>query len=297
MAQVATVVEHGKHYRVQIRRQGHAPISKSGFRTRVEAKMWARQAEAAIDRDQRVEIGAVTYGAILKAYREATASKTCSRSKRLSLDRLARRFGTIKLSQFTSKALIAYIGEREAEGNAPPTLLQELSYIRTSVAHGTAALDLDCTQALAAIAAARKILAHADRVTKSRERDRRPTDAELLALMSHWRRYPPRELPMANLVLFACATGMRLSEILSLKRCEYDAAKRVIMIRNRKHPKQKIGNDQIVPLLRGPFVLAGQIIDPVEIIQRQGNLPRRSFLITLTASRSHSPSCQEMRDR
>ena len=37
----------------------------------------------------------------------------------------------------------------------------------------------------------------------------------------------------------------------------------------RKHPKQKKGNDQEVPLVLGPFVLAGKMIDPLEIIMRQ----------------------------
>ena len=74
---------------------------------------------------------------------------------------------------------------------------------------------------------------------------------------------------MPDLVTFACATGMRLGEILRLSWAELNETKRTIWIRDRKHPKQKKGNDQEVPLVRGPFVLAGQVIDPLEIIKRQ----------------------------
>ena len=57
---------------------------------------------------------------------------------------------------------------------------------------------------------------------------------------------------------------------------ELDADKRTILITDRKHPRAKKGNDQLVPLLRGPFVLAGQIVDPMDVIMRQ---PRRAQLI------------------
>ncbi len=43
--------------------------------------------------------------------------------------------------------------------------------------------------------------------------------------------------------------------------------KRTVVIRDRKHPRAKKGNDQTIPLLRGPFVLAGEVIDPLEIIK------------------------------
>jgi integrase len=74
---------------------------------------------------------------------------------------------------------------------------------------------------------------------------------------------------MPDVTVFAVATGMRLGEILRLLWAELNEIKRTIWIRDRKHPKQKKGNDQEVPLVRGPFVLAGQVIDPLETIRRQ----------------------------
>ena len=109
-------------------------------------------------------------------------------------------------------------------------------------------------QALGALGAARGTLRHADLVAKSEERDRPPTDDELQALFAHWRVRPCTLLPMIDLVMFACASGMRLSEILRLGRTELDRAKADDLDPDRKHPKQKKGNNQCVPLLAGPFV-------------------------------------------
>lgn len=266
---MATIVEHGKGWRVQIRRQGQESISKSGFVSKAEAKAWARAAEAALDAGKRVEIGRVTFAAILAEYGKAVGGKAQSRSKRASLAMLKERLGTAKLADLTTRRVIKFVAEREAEGAGPATIMMDLSYIGTALRHGAAALDLDPSQALTALASARATLSHADRVSRSAERDRRPEEPELLTLMSFWRRHPAREIPMIELVLFACATGMRLGEILRLSRDDLDGHKRTILIRDRKHPKQKKGNDQLVPLLRGPFVLAGQVIDPLEIIRRQ----------------------------
>lgn len=274
LGKMATIVEHGAGYRVQIRRQGHQSVSKSGFATKAEAKAWARSAEAAMDKGQRVEPGRVTFEAILDAYIGATASKVAGRSKSASLIMLRRKLGALKLAQITSTAILRFVAEREAEGAGPTTIGMDLSYIGTALRHGCAAHAprLDGSQALAELAAARGVLAHADRVAKSAERDRRPTDAELLALISYLRANPCDLIPLVDLILFAGATGMRLSEITRLDRRELNKTNRTIWIRNRKHPKQKAGNDQCVPLLAGPFVLNGHVIDPMEIIARQKSI-------------------------
>jgi integrase len=274
---MATIVEHGRGWRVQIRRQGNDPISKSGFTTKAEAKAWARAAEAAMDAGRRVEVGKVKFATILAEYRKITANKPHSRSKSASLAMLGHRLGTVILGDITAKRLIAFVAERESEGAGPSTIMMDISYVGTVLRHGAAALDLDPSQALVALASARGALSHADRISRSAERDRRPTEVELLALMSFWRRRPCREIPMPDLVTFACATGMRAGEILRLSWAGLNETKRTMWIRDRKHPRQKRGNDQEVPLIRGPFVLAGQVIDPLQLIKRQDHKGKLIF--------------------
>jgi integrase len=213
----------------------------------------------------------------MDAYVEATRRKTPSRSKAASLAMLRARLGALKLDQITAKAIIRFAAQREAEGAGASTLLMDLYYIGIVLRHGRTTVGADPAQALGALAGARGTLRHADLVAKSDERDRRPTDEELQALFAHWQVRPCTLLPMIDLVMFACASGMRLSEILRLDRTELDRAKRTILIRDRKHPKQKKGNDQCVPLLAGPFVLAGQVIDPLAIIDLQPKIARLIF--------------------
>jgi integrase len=62
---------------------------------------------------------------------------------------------------------------------------------------------------------------------------------------------------------------MRLGEIVGLQWSDFDHLGRTMLIRDRKHPTKKAGNDQRVPLLAGPTRIAGQVVDPVAIIERQ----------------------------
>ena len=53
-----------------------------------------------------------------------------------------------------------------------------------------------------------------------------------------------RQIPIADLVRFAIETTMRRSEITRLQWSDLDEKNRTILIRDRKDPKKKIGNDR-----------------------------------------------------
>ena len=62
---------------------------------------------------------------------------------------------------------------------------------------------------------------------------------------------------------------MRRGEICSIKWADLDEAKQMVMIRDRKHPRQKQGNDEWVPLLG----------DAWKIVKRQPREDERIFPI------------------
>ena len=95
---------------------------------------------------------------------------------------------------------------------------------------------------------ARVALANFDLVGRSRERDRRPTTSELEALLDHFDR-TPAIIPIGRIVQFAIATAMRQEEICTITWDDVDFEKRLVTVRNRKDPRNKIGNHQKVPLL------------------------------------------------
>ena len=86
-------------------------------------------------------------------------------------------------------------------------------------------------------------------VAKARERDRRPTATELEQLFRYWGRLGRLLLPMPDLVQFAIASGMRQSEICRIAWADLDRAHKTVLIRDRKHPRHKAGNDEECPLL------------------------------------------------
>jgi integrase len=152
-------------------------------------------------------------------------------------------------------------------------------------------------EALTGLDAARRTLRHAGRVARPEERSRRPTDAELQSLLDYWEANPRQVMiPMIDITLFAVATAMRLGEIVSLEWSDLDELNRTILIRARKHPTKKASNDQRVPLLRGSCVVAGKLIDPLEIILRQKSAWSRTGRIFPHAAQSISTNFQRTTD-
>ena len=94
---------------------------------------------------------------------------------------------------------------------------------------------------------------------------------------------------MWDVIKFAVATAMRASEITSLRWDDVDVENRTVIIRDRKDPKNKIGNNQTVPLLK-----VGDL-DAFEIVMRQ---LRRSDKIFPYNSKSFSSlfprACEEL---
>jgi integrase len=175
------------------------------------------------------------------------------------------------------QSYLGFVQQRERDGAGPATILQDLSYVHTVLVGGGTLLDVDVAQAKAALGGVRRMLASQGRMSKPVERTRRPSEGELLTLFDYWRRNPTREIPMEDLTLFAVGTAMRLGEIVRVRWGDLDTDKRTLLIRDRKHPRQKKGNDQTVPLLAGPFRLNGQVVDPLAIIRRQQKRGDRIF--------------------
>ncbi len=99
-------------------------------------------------------------------------------------------------------------------------------------------------------------------VGKGRERDRRPTSDELERLLAYFDGSARQLIPVGRIIRFAVATGMRQDEISRLLWTDIDEGQRVAVIRNRKHPRDKQGNDQTIALVTdagwGPFVLMNE---------------------------------------
>ncbi len=109
-------------------------------------------------------------------------------------------------------------------------------------------------------------------VQKSRRRDRRVTDAELEAIIEEIAK-KDTALPVRDVLEFCVASAMRISEVCRLQWTDLNELDRTVVIRDRKHPKDKLGNDQLVPLLKATG------FDAFAIVQRQPRDGSRIFPI------------------
>jgi integrase len=87
-------------------------------------------------------------------------------------------------------------------------------------------------------------------VGKSNERDRRPSEDEIGVLLKHFESKSNRQqIPLARVIKFAIATAMRQEEIFRVTWSDLQRRGKMLVIRDRKDPRQKKGNDQEIPLL------------------------------------------------
>lgn len=137
----------------------------------------------------------------------------------------------------------------------------DISFIRTIITQAAAVHGIEVSAEEARLA--RVALSHLNLVGKSKERDRRPTQDELDELVEYFETNRRQFIPMGRIVRFAVATTLRQEEICKPEWPLVDMKNRLVVIQDRKDPRNKDGNDQKVPLLN----LAGY--DAWEIVLQQ----------------------------
>ncbi|MDL9997258.1 site-specific integrase [Variovorax sp. J22P240] len=245
-------------WRVQVRRKG---IDRTAtFQSKPEARKWAAEIEAQV---RVVAAGghaplpsATTVSQLVDLYNESGITDKQGRTKRASLAMLRREIGNVKVSQLSAITLRDLIDRRQKQGAGGVTIAADLSFLSSVMKWAKHVRHLDVPERLALDA--RASLKHRKLNTRSTERDRLPTPAELDKLFHHWEVQAlklgmmNRDMtPMRELVEFAIASAMRISEVCRITCEDVDEEKRSVWIRDRKDPSEKVGNDQLVPLL-GP---------------------------------------------
>lgn len=245
-------------WRAQVRRGGM--YRNATFDTKREAKDWAAIVEAQATHAAAGGFAPVPKGAtvadLIDKYRE-TQTKEPGATKAATLTMLRARLGHVLLAQLSALTLRDFIDRRLKEGAGGVTVAADLSFLSAVLKWGRHARHLDIPERLAL--EARASLKHRGLDTRSKERDREPTDAELVRLYAYWQAKPMMRLDMPTLCRFALATGMRQDEICRLQVEDVDSEARTVVIRDRKDPRNKAGNDQTVPLLPD----AWKIIEPL----------------------------------
>ena len=155
--------------------------------------------------------------------------------------------GEVDDSALNSQKLVEFAQWRmskEGGGVQAQTVGNDLSHLGAvlSVARPAWGYEIDPL----AMTDARKVLRKLGMVTKSKERNRRPTLDELDKLMKHYFEMQTRgnnSIPMAKIIAFALFSTRRQEEITRIRWEDIDESRQAVLVRDMKNPGQKIGND------------------------------------------------------
>lgn len=253
-------------WRAQIRRKGQ--YLNETFLRRKDAEEWALDMERHIDRQEpavtRKSRDAKLFGGLVTLHRQdmEEVGIKIGRSKDFCLIALDDALGHLKLPELDRERLIKFGRDRAKEGAGPVTLGMDFGYIKTVLSHAAAVHGV--TISTEPLDLARIALKRLGLIGKGNERDRRPTQNEIDRITKALDENPRQMIPVGRIVRFAVATAMRQEEICRVEWRDFDPETRMLLIRDRKDPRKKDGNNQRIPLLD----VSGY--DACKIIEEQG---------------------------
>jgi integrase len=249
------------------------------FHRKEDARSWALEAEHDIDKGKAPMPARVkrlqTFGDLIDLHIAdmKEVGKAPGRSKAATLDMLKRDLGTLKMGDLDRERIVLFGRKRAAEGAGPVTVGMDIGAIKLVVSHCAAVHGLSV--AVEPVDLARIALKRLGLIGKSNERDRRPADDELEKLFGHFDANDRLTIPMSRIIRFAIATAMRQEEICRVTWNDYNARTKMLIIPDRKDPREKKGNDQRIPLLAVSGYDAAALIEEQRAIR--GNEDDRIF--------------------
>jgi integrase len=261
------------NWRVQIRRK-NTYLSET-FRRHRDAGVWALAVERRIDLGEtptkRALVDPTTLSHLIDLHIEdmREVNKAPRRSKAFTLEALKEKLGNVKLKDITRERVIQFGKDRAKDGAGAVTIGMDIGYLKLVVSHAAAVHGIAVQ--VEPVDLARIALKRLGLVGKSRERDRRPTQDELDHLIEHFEMNPRQLLPVGRIIQFAVATAMRQDEICRILWEDIDTGTHTVIVRDRKDPRDKDGNDQRVPLLDATGFNAWSILREQKPFSRRSN--------------------------
>lgn len=254
---MASITLVNNKWRALIRRKGHPTFCQT-FGVKAAAIKWAREIEAAIDSGQAPKADAVagrklTVSDLIRTYRKLRSKSrpiSDDSNEHYTLKALDKGLGSLFASSLQVDDLVAYCEARGEGGAGPYTVNMDVGKLGTVMRLTAAHLKLQLRDV---VGEARPLLSHMHLIGGGGQRERRPTEDELHAIV-RWLQANKAKV-YADAVLFAIPTALRRGEITRVRWVDVDASKKLLLVRDRKDPRQKVGNDQWIPLLNGAWEL------------------------------------------
>jgi integrase len=220
------------------------------FDRKATAQAWIKRIETemsvagAIEKSKRT---GVTVKEMIDLYLdEYEKLRPLGKTKRATLLAISKTWlGSVEDKDLTSQKIVEWANWRmQEDGVQAQTVGNDLAHIGAvlSVARPAWGYEIDPM----AMPDARKVLRKMGAVTRSKERDRRPTLAELDTLLEYFcamRDRRKQEIDMVRVTVFALFSTRRQEEITRIRWDAMDEAGQRVLITDMKNPGQKYGND------------------------------------------------------
>lgn len=242
-------------YTAQIlRKKGGAIVLREAktFDRRREAEAWIRFRETELDKPgalERAKAPSNTLANAIDMYVKES-EKSIGRTKAQCLKSIKEyAIANMDCATIRSEHITAFARELLAGDRQPQTVGNYISHLAAVFRVARPAWGIPLDQAV--MKDAQIVLGKLGTISKSAERDRRPTLPELDKLMEHFidrQKRAPGSAPMHKIIAFAIFSTRRQEEITRIKSVDLDKSHSRILVRDMKHPGQKQGNDVWVEL-------------------------------------------------
>lgn len=236
---------------IRIMRKGVKVYQESQtFDRKTTAQSWIRKREAELHEPGAIEKAnrsGVTVKHMVEKYLDQYEKlRPLGKTKRATLLAIKDTWlGEVVDSELTSQKLVEYaLWRMEKSGIQAQTVGNDLAHLGAvlSVARPAWGYEVDPH----AMPDARKVLRKMGAVSKSRERNRRPTKGELEKILKYFEEMRDRrkqEIDMLRVVLFALFSTRRQEEITRIRWDALNEKDQSALITDMKNPGQKYGND------------------------------------------------------
>ena len=251
------------NWRVLIRAKGHKPVSAT-FSSEKLAKAFAKDKERQLEEIRATGRTAAPKGSTVGHYIDdyldyIQHGRTLQRSALFIYRALRDRFGKIGIEKLSKSHLDAFIESRKIEGVQGQTIAGDLSLLSSVLRYCYNTKHLDVDPDLADKARKSLKTSHKLRI-KSREVECVPTQSEIDSIIAVFALKKRQVIDMPQVIRFGLYTSMRQSEICRIRIEDLNYDNKTVIIRDRKHPDEKMGNDETVPLLPSAWEIVEKFV-------------------------------------
>lgn len=257
---MGTVRKRGDRYQGIVRITGYEPQYKS-FASRKEAKDWVKQTELDVEAQVVTNPEVAIQDLIDKYVREiAPKRKMADSHLKHDIPSIRRVFADMKMRDLQGRGLTDWVLKQKGHGSTKFWHIMRLfGVLRQAETHWEVAVPWDDMKRC------KDRLFEQGYLCLPNERDRRITDDEFAAIKANIPK--GTRIRALDVFDFCLASAMRIGEVCRITWADLDEKNKTVVVRDRKHPRKKFGNHQVVPLLNGSF----------DIVQRQPKVDERIF--------------------